>query len=48
MKKIGLFLNDEIMIEYPFDPECFIEAVNDCLLAVGETGQFHELKIFEE
>jgi hypothetical protein len=47
-KKIGVFLNDEIMIEYPFEPESFIEAANDCLYAIGETGLFHELKIFEE
>lgn len=48
MKKIGIFLNGELMIEYPNDPDCYIEAVNDCLLAVGETGEFHELKFYEE
>lgn len=48
MKKIGLFLNDQLMIEYPYEPDCFIEAANDCLQAIGETGVFHELKLFEE
>lgn len=47
-KKIGVFLNGELMIEYPYTPDCFLEAVNDCKQAIEETGLFHELKIFEE
>jgi hypothetical protein len=48
MKKIGLFLNGKLMIEYPYTPEAFLEAVNDCKEAIEETGVFHELKIIEE
>jgi hypothetical protein len=47
-KKIGILLNDEIMIEYPYEPESYIEAANDLLFAIRETGLFHELKLFEE
>lgn len=47
MKKIGLFLNNILMIEYPNQPDCFIEAVNDCKEAIEETGLFHELKLYE-
>jgi hypothetical protein len=48
MKKIGLFLNGELIAEYPYTPEAFLEAVNDCKEAIEETGVFHELKIIEE
>lgn len=48
MKKIGLFLNDQLMIEYPNEPLAYKEAIEDCKFAIEETGMFHELKLFEE
>jgi hypothetical protein len=48
MKKIGLFLNGELMIDYPNEPDSYFEAVNDCHYAIDQTGEFHELKFFEE
>lgn len=44
-KLIGLYLNGEVMIEYPNEPDCYMEAVNDLKEAIEETGLFHELKI---
>lgn len=46
--KIGVFLNGQLLIEYPNDPECFEEAMDDLRYAIKETGQFHELKLFQE
>jgi hypothetical protein len=48
LKKIGIFLNNELMVEYPNVPEAYLEAVEDCKYAIKETGHFHELKYFEE
>lgn len=48
MSKIGLFLNGTLMIEYPNEPDCYVEAVDDCKEAIEKTGLFHELKLFEE
>lgn len=48
MKKIGIFLNGEKMCDYPFQPELFKQVVNDCQTAIEETGEFHELRVFEE
>lgn len=49
MKKlIGIFLNGECMVEYPNDPICYMEALDDLKIAIEETGKFHELKLFEE
>lgn len=44
-KLIGLYLNGEVMIEYPNEPDCYMGAVNDLKEAIEETGLFHELKI---
>lgn len=46
--KIGVFLNGRVMIEYPVENECFMEAINDLKEATEETGLFHELKMFED
>jgi hypothetical protein len=48
MKKIGLFLNNELVVEYPNAPGSFIQAAEDCKEAIMETGVFHELKIFND
>lgn len=47
-KKIGLFLNGQIMVEYQNTPDCYMEAVQDLKEAIEETGIFHELKLYEE
>jgi len=38
------------MIEYPYDGdmETYKEALEDLKMAIEETGQFHEMKLFEE
>ncbi|WP_342570388.1 hypothetical protein MKY85_17655 [Paenibacillus sp. FSL R5-0749] len=47
---IGIFLHGQLMIEYPYDgdPAVYKEALDDLKMAIEETGQFHELKLFEE
>ncbi|CAM4274440.1 MULTISPECIES: hypothetical protein [Paenibacillus] len=48
--KIGIFLHGQLMIEYPNDGDqaVYTEALEDLKMAIEETGQFHELKLFEE
>lgn len=45
LKKLGLFLNGELIIEYPV--EAFHQAIDDCKFATEETGVIHELKIID-
>jgi aromatic ring-cleaving dioxygenase len=47
LRKIGIFLNNELMLEYPNVPESYIKSVEDCKFAIKETGHFHELKYFD-
>lgn len=46
MNKIGLFLNGLLMKEYPNTDESYAEVIKDFKLAVEETGEMHEIKIF--
>jgi hypothetical protein len=48
MKKIGVFLKGELMIEYLHTYEGGLEALNEARECTSETGEFHEVKIFEE
>lgn len=48
MEKIGLFLNSELIIEYPNTYEGGLEALNDAREYTIEKGEFHEVKIYEE
>lgn len=44
--KLGLFLNGQVMIEYPALPDSYEEALLDAKEAFEETGMIHELKLF--
>jgi hypothetical protein len=48
MKKIGVFLKGELMVEYPYTYESALEALNEAKECTSETGEFHEVKIYEE
>lgn len=48
MKKIGLFLNGLLMEEYVYTEEMFEFVAVDLLLAVRETGEMHEVKIYND
>jgi hypothetical protein len=48
MKKIGLFLNNKVVVEYPNVPESYLQAAEDCKEAIKATGVFHELKVFND
>jgi hypothetical protein len=48
MKKWGLFVEGELMVEYPFTNDGYKEALEDAKLVFEESGVPHEVKIFEE
>jgi hypothetical protein len=48
MTKIGLFVNGELVVEYPFGPEFFTESLTEAAYLTTESGIFHEVKIFED
>lgn len=48
MKKIGVFLKGELMIEYPHTYIGGLEALNDARECTSDTGEFHEVKIYED
>ncbi|WP_161805246.1 hypothetical protein [Sporosarcina globispora] len=48
MKKIGVFLEGELVSDYPFDYIGGVEALNDAREFTSDSGVFHEVKIFEE
>lgn len=48
MKKIGVFLKGELMIEFPHTYEGGLEALRDAAFCTSETGEFHEVKIYDE
>jgi hypothetical protein len=47
MKKVGVFLNDELMLGNPYNYENAIEALDCAKEWTIETGEFHEVKIYE-
>lgn len=48
MKRIGVFLKGELMVEFPHTYEGGLEALNEARECTSETGEFHEVKIYEE
>lgn len=47
MKKIGIFLDGVLVIDYPYDIGCYEEALKDLGDEYAETGVMHELRILE-
>jgi|GraSoiStandDraft_45_1057281.scaffolds.fasta_scaffold06547_10 hypothetical protein len=48
MKKIGVFLKRQLVIEFPHTYEGGLEALNEAKECTSETGEFHEVKIYED
>lgn len=48
MKKWGLFLGGELMVEYPFTNDGYKEALEVAKLVFEDSGVPYEVKIFEE
>jgi hypothetical protein len=46
-KRIGVFLGEELVAEYPLDYIGGISALRDAQSLSTETGIFHEVKIFD-
>lgn len=46
--KVGIFLNDELIDEYPLAPDFFVEIYDQAKTATLETGVVHEVKLFED
>ncbi len=47
-KMIGLFLDGDLIIEYPNEPEAFLEVANDLKEQIEETGLMFEVRFYEE
>jgi len=48
MKKVGLFLNGLLMIEYPYTEDAYGTIIEDFKTAVEESGEMHEIRIYND